>query len=99
MLDKFKVGKKYKAKNYLESGYRFPEGEYKIEKIKEGFPTNSHKDKGELKSTIKKWLEGFKDGKEEYDKLFNGSWYYLEFPEGDHYEWVPEGVMEEAFEK
>ena len=98
MKNKFEVGKKYKAKNYLESGYRFPEGKYKIEKINEGFPTNLLKNKTELKANIKKWLEGFEDGKEEYDKLFNGNWYYLKFPEGDHYEWVPENVMEDAFD-
>ena len=90
---KFEVGKTYKAKSYLESGYNFPEGKYKIKEISDGFPTNPHKDKIELKSSKEQWLEGFEDDKDEYDKLYYDTWYCLEFPEENIYEWILEVVM------
>ena len=99
MPNKFEIVKKYKAKSYLECGYNFPEGEYKIKEISDGFPTNPHKNKIELKSAKEQWLEGFEDDQKEYKKLYNDTWYCLDFPEKDHYEWVPEVVMKEAFEK
>jgi len=96
---KFEVGKTYKAKSYLESGYNFPEGKYKIKEISDGFPTNPHKDKIELKSAKEQWVEGFEDDKEEYDKLYNDTWYCLEFPEENKCEWIPEVVVKEVFEE
>ena len=95
---KFEVGKKYKAKSYLESGYNFPEGNYKIKEISDGFPTKPHIDEVELKSAKEQWLEGFEDDKMEYDKLYNDIWYCLDFPEENRYEWIPEVVMKDVFE-
>jgi len=97
MVNKFKVGKTYKPKTYLECGYNFPEEKYKLKEISDGFPTNPHQDQTELKSAKEQWLEGFENDKEEYDKLYNSNWYCLKFSEKDHYEWVPEIVMKEAF--
>lgn len=99
METKFEAGKKYKAKSYLKSGYNFPEGKYKVKEISDGFPTKSHKNEIELKSAKEQWLEGFEDDKDEYDKLYNDTWYCLDFPEEVHFEWIPGVVMKEAFEK
>ena len=98
MID-YKVGESYKAKSYLESGYNFPDGEYVIKEISDGFPTNPHKDKIELKIAKEQWLEGFEDDKKEYDKLYNETWYCLEFPERKHFEWIPKEVMEDVLYK
>ena len=68
---KFEVGKKYKAKSYLDSGYNFPEGNYKIKEVSDGFPFNPHKKEGELKSAKEQWVEVFEDDKKEYDNLYN----------------------------
>ena len=95
----YEVGNNYIAKNYLDSGYNFPEGKYKIKEISDGFPTNPHRDEIELKSAKEQWLEGFEDDKEEYDELYNDTWYCLEFPEENRYEWIPEVVMIEVFEE
>ena len=98
MSKNYKVGKEYKAKSYLECGYNFPEGKYKIKAKIDGFPEKqkpiNHDD--ELKKAKEHWLEGYK-GDEEYKKVYEGIWYYLEFPEEDHFEWIPEVVMEEVF--
>ena len=97
MKNIFEVGHIYKAKTYLESGYNFPEGEYKVKAKIEGFPQKPVNKENELKSAKEQWLEGYEDDEEEYRKLYKGIWYYLEFPEDDHYEWIPEIVMAEAF--
>lgn len=99
MTNKFKAGKEYKAKSYLECGYNFPEGKYEVKKISNGFPNEPYKNEVELKSAKEQWIEGFEDDEEEYNKLYNDTWYCLDFPEEGHYEWIPEVVMNEAFEK
>ena len=54
-----------------------------------------------MKKAKEQWLEGY-EGDEEYKKVYEGIWYYLEFPkdenqEKDHFEWIPEVVMEDVF--
>lgn len=93
----YKVGHTYKAKRYLECGYNFPEGEYKIKEISDGFPTNPHEEEVELESAEEQWLEGYEDDEEEYDKLYKETWFCLEFPEGDHFEWIPKSVIKDVF--
>ena len=44
-----------------------------------------------------RWLECFEDHEDEYEKIYNATWYCLEFPEGNHFEGVPEIVMREVF--
>jgi len=41
--------------------------------------------------------EGVEDNKEEYNELYNGIWYYLDFPKKGQYEWIPENIMEDIF--
>ena len=98
MSKNYKVGKEYKAKSYLECGYNFPEGKYKIKAKIDGFPEKLINHDDELKRAKEHWLEG----DEEYKKVYEGIWYYLEFPkdenqEKDHFEWIPEVVMEDVF--
>ena len=94
MNKKYQVGEDYKAKNYLESGYNFPEGSYRIKAIVEGFPEKPINHDNELKKDTEQWIEGY----EEYKKVYEGMWYYLEFPKEDYFEWIPEVLMKEAFE-
>ena len=44
----FQVSKNYKARSYHECGYNFPEGEYKLKIIHDGFPENPVNHKNEL---------------------------------------------------
>ena len=96
MSNNFEVGEKYKAKSYLECGYNFPEGKYKIKAKIDGFPEKPINHEDELKKAKEQWLEGY-EGDEDYKKVYEGLWYYLEFPEEDHFEWIPEVVMEDVF--
>lgn len=61
MSTSFEVGKEYCAKSYLECGYNFPEGMYKIKAAVEGFPQNPINDEDELQSAKEQWVEGFED--------------------------------------
>ncbi len=99
MSNNFQVGEKYKPKTYLESGYKFPEGKYKIKAIVENFPKKNINYKDELIRAKNQWLEEYEDNKEEYDKLYNSLWYYVEFPDSneDRFEWIPEVIMETVF--
>ena len=96
MSNNFEVGEKYRAKSYLECGYNFPEGKYKIKAKIDGFPEKLINHEDELKKAKEQWLEGY-EGDEDYKKVYEGLWYYLEFPEEDHFEWIPEVVMEDVF--
>ena len=96
MSNIYKVGEEYKAKSYIECGYNFPEGKYKIKAIIEGFPKEAINDKDELQSAKEQWLEGVEDNEEKYNELYEGIWYYLEFPGEEHYEWIPECVIKEV---
>ena len=95
----YRVGNYYKAKNYLESGFNFPEGEYKLKIIREGFPEDPVNDEDELVIAEEQWLEGL-EGSDQYKTDLGGNWYYFEFPindEGVEYMWVPESVGVEVF--
>ena len=96
MSNNFEVGEKYRAKSYLECGYNFPEGKYKIKAKIDGFPEKLINHEDELKKAKEQWLEGY-EGEEDYKKIYEGLWFYLEFPEEDHFEWIPEVVMEDVF--
>jgi len=94
----FEVGQTYKAKNYLESGYNFPEGEYKLKIIHDGFPKKPIHQEKELVIAKEQWLEGL-EGTEQYQVDLNSNWYYFEFPENDDidYMWIPESVVKDIF--
>src|SRR6056297_864560 len=96
----YQVGEFYKAKTYPESGFNFPEGEYKLKIIREGFPEDPVNDEDELAIAEEKWLEGL-EGSDQYQTDLKGNWYYFEFPlnnEGIDYMWIPESVIVEVFE-
>jgi len=97
MIKKYEVGEQYEAKNYLESGYNFPEGNYRIKAILEGFPEKPIKHDDELKRAKEQWLEGYENDQDYFKRLNNGLWYYLVFPNGDRFEWIPEVVMDDVF--
>jgi hypothetical protein len=93
------VGKVYAAKTYLENGYNFPEGEYKLKIIHDGFPEDPINQEEELVIAEEQWLEGL-EGTEQYQVDLNSNWYYFEFPEnGDdiEYMWIPESVVDDVF--
>ncbi|TDP81098.1 hypothetical protein C7957_1535 [Halanaerobium saccharolyticum] len=95
----YRVGNYYKAKNYLVSGFNFPEGKYKLKIIREGFPEDLVNDEDELIIAEEQWLEGL-EGSDQYKTDLEGNWYYFEFPindEGIEYMWVPESVVVEVF--
>ena len=99
MRDNFKVGEFYTTKTYKESGYNFPEGEYKLKIIREGFPEDPVNDEDELVVAEEQWLEGL-EGSDLYQTELKSNWYYFEFPsndEGIDYMWVPESVVVEVF--
>ena len=98
MSKRFEVGKKYKVKSYLDCGFNFRDGKYKIKAEIEGFPQKPINNKNELKIAKEHWLEGFEEDEKEYQKLYDGIWYYLEFPEGDKHEWIPVSILKDAFE-
>ena len=54
----FTVGDYYNAKTYKESGFNFPDGEYKLKIIREGFPKEPVNDEEELAIAEEQWLEG-----------------------------------------
>jgi len=94
-----KVGRSYSAMNYLESGYNFPEGEYRLKVVCEGFPDNSVGQGEELIVAREQWLEGL-EGSEQYKIDLEGNWYYFEFPEnedGIDGMWIPESVVLDVF--
>jgi hypothetical protein len=96
----YQVGNHYTAKSYRESGFNFPEGEYKLKIIREGFPEVSVNDKDELVIAEEQWMEGL-EGSDQYLTDLDGNWYYFEFPlndEGIEHMWVPESVVVEVFE-
>ena len=97
MSNRFEVGQHYKAKSYLECGYNFPEGKYKIKAKIDGFPKKSINHNDELKRAKEQWLEGYEED-EVYKSTYEGIWYYLEFPKENHFEWIPEVVMKDVFE-
>ena len=95
----FTVGDYYTAKTYKESGLNFPDGEYKVKIIREGFPEDSVNDEDELAIAQEQWLEGL-EGSDQYQTDLKGNWYYFEFPsndEGIDYMWIPESVVVEVF--
>ncbi|SDI79230.1 hypothetical protein SAMN04515654_11511 [Halanaerobium congolense] len=47
-MNNYKVSEFYTAKYYKESGFNFPEGEYKLKIVRDGFPENPVNDKDEL---------------------------------------------------
>jgi len=96
----YEVGMYYTAKDYQESGFNFPEGEYKLKIIREGFPEEPVNDEDELIIAKEQWLEGL-EGTEQYSKDMNGNWYYFDFPNNEEdidFMWVPESVVVEVFE-
>ena len=97
MSNTFEVGKEYSAKSYIECGYNFPEGKYKIKAAVEGFPEKAINDEDELQSAKEQWLEGLENDEEEYKNLYNDIWYYLDFPEEGQYEWIPKCIVKEVF--
>ena len=48
MTKQFEVGASSQAKNYRDSGYNFPKGEYHLKIIQEGFPEKPVNDEEEL---------------------------------------------------
>lgn len=98
MSEEFEVGEEYEAKNYLNSGYNFPKGKYKIKMKSEGFPEDIVSNQKELKHAKEQWMDGFEDDKKIYKEIYEGVWYYLKFPlSDDHFEWIPKEVMEDVF--
>jgi len=100
MAIELRVGEYYTAKTYKESGFNFPEGEYKLKIIREGFPESPVNTEDELAIAEEKWLEGL-EGSDQYKTDLNSNWYYFEFPindEGIDHMWVPESVVVEVFE-
>lgn len=95
MNDNYKVGELYSAKSYKESGFDFPEGEYKLKIIREGFPEKTVNHKDELIIAKEQWIEGL-EGSDQYKTDLEGNWYYFEFPVNDEnidYMWIPESVV------
>lgn len=93
------VGKFYAAKTYKESGYNFPEGEYRLKIIQDGFPKNPINQEEEMVIAEEQWLEGL-EGTAQYQKDIEDTWYYFEFPEnedGIESMWIPESVVVEVF--
>jgi hypothetical protein len=93
------VGEVYAAKTYLENGYNFPEGEYKLKIIHDGFPEDPINQEEELVVAEEQWLEGL-EGTAQYQKDIEDTWYYFEFPENEdaiEYMWIPESVVIEVF--
>jgi len=100
MTLKYEVGESYTAKSYLQSGYNFPEGEYKLKIIHENFPDKPVNDENELIIAKEEWLEGL-EGTEQYQRDLEGNWYYFEFPDNSdsiEYMWIPESIVLEVFE-
>lgn len=58
MIINYQVGELYTAKTYKESGFNFPEGEYKLKITREGFPEKPVNDEDELVIAEEQWLEG-----------------------------------------
>jgi len=100
MTKQFEVGASYQAKNYRDSGYNFPKGEYHLKIIQEGFPEKPVNDEEELVIAEEQWLEGL-EGTDQYKTDLEGNWYYFEFPlndEGVEYMWITESVVFDVFE-
>lgn len=100
MNENYNVGDFYNARTYKESGFNFPEGEYKLKIIREGFPENAINHEDELVIAEEQWLEGI-EGSDQYNTDLKNNWYYLKFPvndEGIEYMWVPESVVVEVFD-
>lgn len=100
MAIELRVGEYYTAKTYKESGFNFPEGEYKLKIIREGFPETPVNYEDELVIAEEQWLEGL-EGSDQYKTDLEGNWYYFEFPsndEGIDHMWIPESVVVEVFE-
>lgn len=95
----YRVGEYYIAENYLDSGYNFPDGEYKLKIINDGFPEKAINQGDELAIAEEQWLEGL-EGTTQYQRDIEDTWYYFEFPEnedGIEYMWIPESVVIEVF--
>ncbi|TDX42302.1 hypothetical protein C7954_1223 [Halanaerobium congolense] len=82
MSTNYQVGNYYKGKPYRESGFNFPEGEYKLKIIREDFPEKPVNDEDELVIAEEQWLEGL-EGSDQYRTDLEGNWYYFEFPIND----------------
>ena len=96
----YQVREKYKVKSYKKSGYNFPEGEYQLKIIREGFPPTPINDENELDIAEEQFLEGL-EGTDQYKKDLDGNWYYFEFPKNkDNIKnmWIPESVVRDVFE-
>ncbi|MGP3778806.1 hypothetical protein ACTWKD_08205 [Halanaerobium saccharolyticum] len=99
MNENYKVGELYKAKSFKESGFNFPEGEYKLKIIREGFPERPINHENELIIAEEQWLEGL-EGSSQYKSDIEGNWYYFKFPVNDKkidYMWLPESVVVDVF--
>ena len=99
MAIELRVGEYYTAKTYKESGFNFPEGEYKLKIIREGFPESPVNNEDELAIAEEQWLEGL-EGSDQYKTDLNSNWYYFKFPinnESIDYMWIPESVVVEVF--
>lgn len=95
----YQVGEIYNARSYKESGFNFPEGEYKLKIIREGFPEKPINHEDELIIAKEQWLEGLEDS-DQYKTDLENNWYYFKFPvNNEHikYMWVPESVVVEVF--
>ena len=64
MTIEFRVGEYYTAKTYKESGFNFPEGEYKLKIIRERFPESPVMEENELIIAKEQWLEGIEGTKQ-----------------------------------
>lgn len=95
----YRVGEYYKVKNYLDSGYNFPDGRYKLKIINDGFPEKAINQEDELAVAEEQWLEGL-EGTKMYQVDLNSNWYYFKFPNNSDnikYMWIPASVVKEVF--
>jgi len=68
----YQVGEFYTAKTYKESGFNFPEGEYKLKIIRADFLEDSVNDEDELAIAEEQWLEGL-EGSDQYKTDLDGN--------------------------
>ena len=100
MMIDYQVGEYYTIKEDHDSVYDFPDGEYKLKIIMEGFPEKAIYTEDEIAIAEELWLEGF-EGLEQYKIDLEGNCYYFEFPENKNkveYMWIPESIVIDVFE-
>lgn len=100
MMIDYQVGEYYTIKEDHDSVYDFPDGEYKLKIIMEGFPEKAIYTEDEIAIAEELWLEGF-EGLKQYKIDLEGNWYYFEFPENENkveYMWIPESIVIDVFE-